>query len=51
MRNPSLTWPSKLGLQNILTASLHSPKECPGYDTEQSDGEALRMLEYPYIAM
>ena len=40
-------WPSRLGLQNILTASLQRGKtpECPGYDTEQSDGEAPEMLE------
>ena len=43
-------WSSRLGLQNSLTASLQmgktpSPNECPGYDTKQSDGEAL-VLEF-----
>ena len=40
----SLLWPSLLGLQDTLTASLQkdkmSPNECPRYDTKQSDGEA-----------
>ena len=43
-------WPSWLGLKNTPTASLqrsktHTPNECPGYDTKQSDGEVPAMLE------
>ena len=44
-------WPSQLGLQNNLTAFLqrsmtpYHPYEYSGYDTKQSDGEALIMLE------
>ena len=42
--------PSRLGLQNIMTASLQRGKtptltSCPGYNTKQSDGEVLVMLE------
>ena len=41
--------PSQLGLKNTLTAPLQRGKtprnECPGYDTKQSDGEVLAMLE------
>ena len=42
--------PSQLGLKNILTASqlrgkIPSPNECSGYDTKQSDGDILVMLE------
>ena len=39
-------WPSQLGLQNTLTASLKRGKtpspsnECPGYDAKQSDNES-----------
>ena len=42
------TWLSQLGQQNTLTASLprsKNPNECPGYDTKQSDFEALVMLK------
>ena len=28
-----------------------SPNECPGYNTKQSDGEVLVMLEHPLIAI
>ena len=41
--------PSRLGLQNTLTAPLQKGKtpssECPRYDTKQSDGEVPVMLE------
>ena len=42
--------PSWLGLLNIPTASLQRGKtphsnECPGYNTKQSDGESLVILE------
>ena len=44
-----LLWPSQLGLQNTLTASLQRgktpPNKCSGYDTVQSDGEAPVMLD------
>ena len=46
-----LIWlPSRLGLQNILTAFLQSgktptPNECSGYDTKQSDGEVPVTME------
>ena len=41
---------SRLGLKNTPTASLQRRKtlpsnECPRYDTKQSDGEVLVMLE------
>ena len=29
----------------ISAVESDSPKECPGYDTKQSDGEAPRMLD------
>ena len=29
----------------ISTEGYDSPNECPGYDTKQSDGKALIMLE------
>ena len=49
VRYPKRVWPSRLGLQNRLTASLQrckTPrKECPGYDTKQSAGEASVMQE------
>ena len=35
-------FPSRLGLWNTSTASLH---ECLGYDTKQSDSEVPVMLE------
>ena len=41
-------WPSRLELQNIPTVFLEaydSLKECPGYDTIKSDGEAQVMLQ------
>ena len=42
-------WPSQLGLQNTLTASLQKgktlPNECLGYDTKQSDVEASAILQ------
>ena len=45
----TVLWPGRLGLQNTLTACLlrskSPPNKCPGYDTKQSDGEALVMLE------
>ena len=28
-----------------------SAKECPGYDTKQSDAGALGNVEYPFIAI
>ena len=41
--------PSRLGLQNIRTASLLRgmtlPNKCFGYDTKQSDDEASVMFE------
>ena len=40
--------PSRQGLQNIWTASLHSEKKtnvCPGYGIKQCDDEALVKLE------
>ena len=41
--------PSRLGLKNTPMAFLlrgkTPPNECPGYDTEQSDGEVPVMLE------
>ena len=43
-----LTLPSRLGLQNTLTAPLqrgNPPNECPAYDTKQSDGEVPAVLE------
>ena len=40
--------PSRLGLENTPTASLQRdktpPKECPRYDTKQSDDEVPVML-------
>ena len=41
----------------ISTEGLDSPNECPGYDIQQSDGEASVMLELlgnvecPFIAI
>ena len=56
-----LLWPSRLGWQNTLTASVQRgktpPNECPGYDSKQPDGEASVILEvwgnaeYPFIAI
>ena len=44
-----LTWLSQLGLQNTPATSLQrgldSPNLYPGYDTKQSDYEALVILE------
>ena len=46
---PSAELPSRLGLENTPTATLPKGKttlkECPDYDTEQSDDEAAVMLE------
>ena len=41
-KNSREKWPSRLGLQNTKYISSN---EGPGYDTKQSDGEALVMLE------
>ena len=39
-----------MGLENTLTGSLQRgkthPNECPGYDTEQSDGVVPVLLEF-----
>ena len=46
---PIIWQASRLGLSNILTASLQRsktpPNHCPGYDIKQSYGEAPVMLE------
>ena len=44
----NLGWPSRRRLQNTPTASrqrCNFPKECSEYDTKQSDGKVLVMLE------
>ena len=49
--NRTLGWPNRLGPQNKPIASQWRgktsppPNKCPGYETKQSDGEALVMLE------
>ena len=40
---PFLTWPAEY--TNSISAKIWHYYICPGYDTKQSDGETLVMLE------
>ena len=49
MSLPLIFWSNSAGVAEYTdwfsAEGLDSPNECPGYDIEQSDGEALVMLE------